>query len=102
MAPKKIVGLLVGRENTFPGPFLEMVNQKGKADGITGELAVLGGTRELAEPYHAVLGDRISHEAPCYRAHRKSGMLMGAVDVSDPCWCEADEMCFECTRSRTC
>src|SRR5437879_9450799 len=100
MAPKKIVGLLVGRENTFPGPFLEMVNQKGKADGITGELAVLGGTPELAEPYHAVLVDRISHEVPYYRAHLKSAVLMGAVVVNDPFWWEADEKFFECTLAR--
>ena len=42
MAQKKVIGLLVGRENTFPGPFLELVNQKGAADGISAELAVLG------------------------------------------------------------
>src|SRR5947208_5383952 len=100
MAPKNIVGLLVGREDTFPGPFLEMVNQKGKADGITGELAVLGGTPELAEPYHAVLVDRISHEVPYYRAHLKSAVLMGSVVVNDPFWWEADEKFFECTLAR--
>src|SRR5438477_13033644 len=100
MAPKKIVGLLVGRENTFPGPFLEMVNQKGKADGITGELAVLGGTPELAEPYHAVLVDRISHEVPYYRAHLKSAVLMGTVVVNDPFWWDDDEKFFECTLAR--
>ena len=43
----KIVGLLVGRENTFPGPFIETVNRKGAAQGVSAELAVLGGTREL-------------------------------------------------------
>jgi hypothetical protein len=57
MPEKKVIGLLVGRENTFPGPFLELVNQKGAADGISAELAVLGGTPELFEPYHAVLVD---------------------------------------------
>src|SRR5213082_2457221 len=77
-----------------------MVNQKGKADGITGELAVLGGTPELAEPYHAVLVDRISHEVPYYRAHLKSAVLMGAVVVNDPFWWEADEKFFECTLAR--
>ena len=46
----KVVGLLVGRENTFPGPFIETVNRKGEPHGVTAELAVLGGTRELEVP----------------------------------------------------
>ena len=100
MAPQKRVGLLVGRENTFPGPFIETVNKKGKADGITAELAVLGGTSELAEPYHSVLVDRISHEVPYYRAHLKSAVLMGAIVINDPFWWQADEKFFECTLAR--
>src|SRR3989442_759540 len=86
MAPQKRVGLLVGRENTFPGPFIETVNRKGKADGITAELAVLGGTSELAEPYHSVLVDRISQEVPYYRAHMEGRFLMGAIVFHDPSW----------------
>src|SRR3989442_2514615 len=100
MAPQKRVGLLVGRENPFPGPFIETVNKKGKADGITAELAVLGGTSELAEPYHSVLVDRISHEVPYYRAHLKSAVLMGAIVINDPFWWQADEKFFECTLAR--
>ncbi len=100
MAQKKVIGLLIGRENTFPGPFLEVVNQKGAADGISAELAVLGGTPELFEPYHTVLVDRISHEVPYYRAHLKSAVLMGTTVINDPFWWEADEKFFECTLAR--
>jgi hypothetical protein len=97
---KKVIGLLVGRENTFPGPFLDMVNRRGSPDGISAELAVLGGTSELAVPYHAVLVDRISHEVPYYRAHLKSAVLMGATVINDPFWWQADEKFFECTLAR--
>lgn len=100
MAQKKVIGLLVGRENTFPGPFLDLVNRKGAADGISAELAVLGGTPELFEPYHAVLVDRISHEVPYYRAHLKSAVLLGTTVINDPFWWEADEKFFECTLAR--
>ena len=100
MAKKKVIGLLVGRENTFPGPFIEVVNQKGAADGITAELAVLGGTPEEFQPYHAVLVDRISHEVPYYRAHLKSAALLGTSVINDPFWWEADEKFFECTLAR--
>jgi hypothetical protein len=100
MAQKKIIGLLVGRENTFPGPFLELVNERGAPEGISAELAVLGGTSELAAQRHAVLVDRISHEVPYYRAHLKSAVLMGTTVVNDPFWWEADEKFFECTLAR--
>src|SRR5438132_13591154 len=76
MAHKKVIGLLVGRENTFPGPFIELVNEKGATDGITAELAVLGVTAELAEPFHAVLIDRIPPEVQLYFAHLKRSVTM--------------------------
>ena len=100
MGKKKVIGLLVGRENTFPAPFIETVNARGKADGITAELAALGGTHEVFEPYHAVLVDRISHEVPYYRAHLKSAVLLGTTVINDPFWWEADEKFFECTLAR--
>ena len=100
MAHNKVIGLLVGRENTFPGPFIELVNKRGAEGGITAELAVLGGTSELAVPYHTVLVDRISHEVPYYRAHLKSAVLMGATVINDPFWWQADEKFFECTLAR--
>ena len=100
MAERNVIGLLIGRENTFPGPFIEMVNEKGRADGITAELAVLGGTSEIFEPLHSVLVDRISHEVPYYRAHLKSAVLMGTTVINDPFWWEADEKFFECTLAR--
>ncbi|MGH2498990.1 MAG: ATP-grasp domain-containing protein [Candidatus Limnocylindria bacterium] len=95
-----IVGLLVGRENTFPAPFLDAVTRKGAALGVRGELATLGGAREVEPRRYAVIVDRISHEVPYYRAHLKSAALQGTVVVNDPFWWEADEKFFECTLAR--
>ena len=100
MVADKKVGLLIGRENTFPGPFIDKVNERGAAQGVSAELAVLGGTPEYAQPRHAVLVDRISHEVPYFRAHLKSVALMGTVVINDPFWWEADEKFFECTLAR--
>ena len=100
MQATKIVGLLVGRENTFPGPFLDMVNSRGREHGVSAELAILGGTPELEPPRHAVIVDRISHEIPYYRAHLKSASLLGTAVINDPFWWEADEKFFECTLAR--
>jgi hypothetical protein len=97
---ERVVGLMVGRENTFPGPFLDVVNARGAAVGVRAEMAVLGGARELEEPRYAVIVDRISHEVPYFRAHLKSATLMGTVVINDPFWWEADEKFFECTLAR--
>jgi glutathione synthase/RimK-type ligase-like ATP-grasp enzyme len=93
----KLVGLLVGLEHTFPEPFLQLVNEKGKGDGIRAEMALLGGTGEHEDPRYDVIVDRISHEVPFYRAYLKSAALLGTVVINDPFWWEADEKFFECT-----
>src|SRR3982074_2025113 len=100
MTPRKTVGVLVGRENTFPPAFIATVNRRGASKGVNAEMAVLGGARELEQPRYAVIVDRISHEVPYYRAHLKSAAIMGTVVVNDPFWWEADERFFECTRAR--
>jgi len=97
---EKIVGLLIGRENTFPGPFIETVNRKGASKGVRAEMATLAGAREIETQRYAVIVDRISHEVPYYRAHLKSAALQGTVVVNDPFWWEADEKFFECTLAR--
>src|SRR3981081_4101959 len=93
--PGKRVGLLVGRENTFPQPFLDAVNRNGRELGVTADLAMLQGTPALEELAYAVLVDRISHEVPYYRGHLKSAALMGTAVVNDPFWWQADEKFFE-------
>src|SRR5207247_9573979 len=97
---EKVVGILIGRENTFPGPFIDTVNRKGASQGVRAEMAVLGGAREIEPQRYAVLVDRISHEVPYYRAHLKSAVLQGTVVVNDPLWPEADEEFLECTVAR--
>lgn len=97
----KVVGLLVGQEGTFPQPFIDVVNEKGKADGIRAEMVLLGGAGELEEPpRYDVIVDRISHEVPFYRAYLKSAALLGTAVINDPFWWEADEKFFECTLAR--
>ena len=96
----KKIGLIVGRENTFPQPFIDSVNARGRADGITAELATLGGAGELQIPEYSVIVDRISHEVPYYRAHMKSAALLGTAVINDPFWWNADEKFFECTLAR--
>jgi hypothetical protein len=85
----KKVGILVGRENTFPNALIEEINRRG--EGVTAEFIRLGGTR-MAEPAaYAVIVDRISHEIPYYRTFLKTAMIGGTYVINNPFWWSADE-----------
>jgi hypothetical protein len=94
MATEKVVGILVGRENTFPQAFIDRVNSKDM--GVRAELCKLGGTRMDDEIPYAVIVDRISHEIPYYRAFLKKAVLDGTVVINNPFWWCADDKFFEC------
>ena len=87
------VGLLVGREWSFPPAFIEEVNRRDA--GVVAEFAQLGGTR-MDEPCpYAVIIDRISHEVPYYRTYLKHAMLQGVTVVNNPFMWSADDKFFE-------
>lgn len=90
--PRK-VGLLVGREWSWPPRFLDEVNRRD--DAVTAEYVQLGGTR-MDEPIdYAVLIDRISHEVPYYRSYLKYAVLQGVTVVNNPFMWTADDKFFE-------
>src|SRR5215469_1836265 len=71
------IGILCGREYSFPPAFIEKVNELGKADGITAEFVKLGGTRMNEPAEYRVIVDRISHEVEYYRGYLKHAVLQG-------------------------
>lgn len=93
MSEVKRVGLIVGREWSFPPAFLEEVNSRDA--GVVAEYAKLGGTKMNEPCPYAVLVDRISHEIPYYRAYLKNAMLQGAYVINNPFWWSADDKFFE-------
>ena len=92
MSELKKIGLLVGREWSFPPAFLEEVNKRNA--GVVAEYVKLGGTRMNEPCEYAVLIDRISHEIPYYRTYMKNAMLQGAYCVNNPFWWSADDKFF--------
>ncbi len=87
------VGLIVGREWSFPPAFIEEVNRRD--EGVVAELVKLGGTR-MDEPCpYAVIIDRISHEVPYYRLYLKYAVLQGVTVVNNPFMWTADDKFFE-------
>ncbi len=86
------VGLIVGREWSFPPAFIEEVNRRD--EGVTAEFVTLGGI-SMDEPCpYAVIIDRISHEVPFYRTYLKYAALQGAHVVNNPFMWTADDKFF--------
>jgi hypothetical protein len=88
----KKVGLLCGREWSFPPRFLDEVNRRNA--GVTAELVKLGGTRMDEPNPYAVIIDRISHEVPYYRSYLKHAVLEGVRVVNNPFMWTADDKFF--------
>ena len=86
------IGVLRGRENSFPEAFIAKVNSMGK--GVEAEFIQLGGTK-LNEPvpYRAIL-DRMSHEVPYYSVYLKMAALQGSYCINNTFWRTADDKFF--------
>ena len=89
----KRVGILVGREVTFPESIIKSINEKG-AGGVVAEMVRGGGNRHEEEKRYDVIIDRISHEVPYYRAMLKRMALEGTYIINNPFWWSADDKFF--------
>ena len=87
------VGLLVGREWSFPPVFIEEVARRDV--GVTAEFVTLGGTSMDEPSPYAVIVDRISHEVPYYRTYLKHAVLSGATVVNNPFMWSSDDKLFD-------
>jgi hypothetical protein len=88
----KKVGLLCGREWSWPPKFLEEVNRRNV--GVVAEFIKLGGTQmDEVNPYSVII-DRISHEVPYYRSYLKKAVLDGVSVINNPFMWTADDKFF--------
>jgi glutathione synthase/RimK-type ligase-like ATP-grasp enzyme len=86
------IGVLRGRENSFPDAFIAKVNSMDR--GVTAEYVQLGGTKLNEDvPYRVVL-DRMSHEVPYYSVYLKMAMLQGCYVINNTFWRIADDKFF--------
>jgi len=90
----KTIGLLCGREYSFPPAFIERVKTLGAKNGVTAELVKLGGTRMGEPARYSVIVDRISHEVEYYRGYLKHAVLQGTYVINNPFWWTADDKYF--------
>lgn len=87
------IGVLRGREESFPEAIIEYINKNHSKDAVA-EWIYLGGTSMGEEcPYSAIL-DRISHEIPYYQVYLKQASMQGTYVVNNPFWMNADDKFF--------
>ncbi len=76
------IGIIVGREWSFPPAFIEEVARRGA--GVEAEFVKLGGSfMDEPVPYRVIV-DRMSHEIPYYRLYLKNAALQGTRVINDP------------------
>jgi hypothetical protein len=93
--PAKRVGLIVGREWSFPPAFIDEVARRDA--GVVAEYAQLDAPQMDDPPGYDVLIDRISHEVPFYRTYLKHAVVRGATVVNNPFMWSADDKFFGAT-----
>jgi glutathione synthase/RimK-type ligase-like ATP-grasp enzyme len=93
MPPNKRIGILYGRERSFPMAFIETVNRRNIA-GVTAEPVRIDKVVQAEPSGYDVIIDRISHDVPFYRAWLKNAALTGAAVINNPFWWSADEKFF--------
>jgi hypothetical protein len=89
----KKVGILVGREQTFPESMIKSINEKSGGQ-VVAEMVTVGGIRLDQPLQYDVIIDRISHEVPYYRAMLKRMALEGTYIINNPFWWSADDKFF--------
>ena len=89
----KKVGILVGREKTFPEALIKTINERGNGE-VVADYIKLDGIKHDAPPAYDLVIDRISHEVPFYRATLKRMALEGTIIVNNPFWWSADDKFF--------
>src|SRR5918911_362173 len=89
----KKIGILFGRERSFPDAFIERVRSK-NIEGIIAEPVKIDKVEQGEGSTYDVIIDRISQDVPFYRAYLKNAALMGTAVINNPFWWSADDKFF--------
>jgi len=89
----KKIGILHGKERSFPDAFVSRINSKNlpdvKAEGVRIDKAMQG-----VPSGYSVIIDRISQDVPFYRTWLKNAALTGTAVINNPFWWSADDKYF--------
>ncbi len=89
----KKIGLLFGKERSFPNAVIERINSK-NISAVMAEPVRIDKVMQGEATDYAVIIDRISQDVPFYRAYLKNAALCGTAVINNPFWWSADEKFF--------
>ena len=89
----KKIGILFGKERSFPSAFVERINSK-NIPGIMAEPVRIDKAMQGEHSGYAVIIDRISQDVPFYRTWLKNAALTGTAVINNPFWWSADDKYF--------
>lgn len=89
----KKIGILFGKERSFPNAFVERVNSR-NVEGILAEPVQIDKALQGVQSGYSVIIDRISQDVPFYRTWLKNAALTGTYVINNPFWWSADDKYF--------
>jgi glutathione synthase/RimK-type ligase-like ATP-grasp enzyme len=89
----KKIGILFGKERSFPMAFVERINSK-NISGVTAEPVHISKAVQGEPSGYAVIVDRISQDVPFYRTWLKNAAVTGTAVINNPFWWSADDKYF--------
>lgn len=89
----KKIGVLNGKERSFPEALVARINSK-NISGLLAEPVKIDKVMQGEPSGYAVIFDRISQDVPFYRAYLKNAALCGTAVLNNPFWWSADEKFF--------
>ena len=89
----KKIGILHGKERSFPEAFVARVNSK-NVPGITAEPVRIDKAMQGEHSGYTVIIDRISQDVPFYRTWLKNAAVTGTAVINNPFWWSADDKYF--------
>lgn len=89
----KKVGILFGKERSFPEAVIERINKKNNAGIVAAPVKISKVMQGVPAEFDVII-DRISQDVPFYRAYLKNAALCGAAVINNPFWWSADEKFF--------
>jgi hypothetical protein len=89
---EKEIGLLIGREWSWPSAFITEVNRRDV--GVNADFVKIGQTEIDSNCDYDLIIDRMSHEIPYYKTYLKFAAINGCYVINDPFMLAADDKFF--------
>lgn len=89
----KKIGVLHGKERSFPEAFVARVNSK-NVPGVMAEPVRIDKAVQGDPTGYSVIIDRISQDVPFYRTWLKNAAVTGTAVINNPFWWSADDKYF--------